>query len=270
MPMRQSPFERRRFRRRVLGILAIPPIATVIATAIGVVDLNASTAVTAAAILVVLTLLVDFVMENAATKERELRVCARDDVALEQLLSAVHERPPSTADLLEYSATGALPLLTELGQTSATRSIRLLVCHPEAAISEYQRSVRLAEGLTSLAKRIPKKSVAACGLEICCYKERASLRGRLLDREWLLVGWYTYDSRTDGGGTDMSGSTNSSILGNPGQESGAQLLTLFSRVFENLWHEAEPAAQAWQPYRGKLPQLPPVEWMNAVSQRRGR
>ncbi|MGA3057405.1 MAG: hypothetical protein ABSE70_05115 [Candidatus Limnocylindrales bacterium] len=235
------------------------------------VDLNASTAVTAAAILVVLTLLADFVMENAATKERELQVFARDDVALEQLLSAVHERPPTTADLLEYSAMGALPLLTALGQTSATRSIRLLVCHPEAAISEYQRSVRLAEGLKSLAKRIPKKSVATCGLEIRCYRERASIRGRLLDREWLLVGWYTYDDRgrTNGAGADMSGGTNPSVLGSPGQESGAQLLTLFSRVFENLWQEAEPADQAWQPYREQLPQLPPVEWMNAVSQRRG-
>ncbi|MFM9448332.1 hypothetical protein [Streptomyces acidiscabies] len=261
-----SRLESRKVRRLLLCCLVLPPIASVVASAIGALDLTASLAIMVGADLTLLTILVEITLQGRAAQRAEVKAFRNDDEAVPYLIAHVVQERPRTVDLLEYSAFGALPLLAKLGEEGCTRQVRLLVAHPSAAISDYQRDYRLAEGLRALAYRIPADRAQSIGLQIKCYSETASLRGRLLGKEVLAVGWYSYDDRglADPGGRPLSGGSNSLVGTTVHSAEGRHLMNLYQRVFENLWRDAAEPDQAWEPYRGVLPHLPSAEWLTVV------
>jgi hypothetical protein len=261
-----SRLENRRVRRLLLGCLALPPVASVVASAVGILSLSASLAVMVGADLTLLTMLLEITLQGRADRRSEVTACKNDDEAVPYLIAHVVQERPRMVDLLEYSAFGALPLLAKLGEEGCTRRIRLLVAHPSAAISDYQRDYRLAEGLRALAYRIPTERARGVGLQIKCYSETASLRGRLLADKLLAVGWYSYDDRglADPGGRPLSGASNSLVIATAGSAEGQHLVNLYTRVFENLWRDATEPDEAWEPYRSALPHLPSPDWLTAV------
>lgn len=265
-PLEPSRLEQRRVRRLLLVCLVVPPAASVVASAVGALSLTASLAVMVGADLTLLTILLEITLQGRAAQHAEVRAFRNDDEAVPHLIAHIVEERPRTVDLLEYSAIGALPLLTKLGEEGCTQSVRLLVAHPTAAISDYQRDYRLAEGLRALAYRIPADRARSIGLQIKCYSETASLRGRLVGNDVLAVGWYSYDDRglADPGGRPLSGASNSLVGTSAGTAQGQHLVKLYQRVFENMWRDAEHADEAWEPYRAVLPHLPGQEWLAAV------
>jgi hypothetical protein len=261
-----SRLEGRRVRRILLAVLVIPPVASVVATAIGALDAQASIVVMVTAILTLLAILVDVTLQDLADQHREVRAYKNDDEAIPYLCRYVEEEHPKTVDLLEYSGFGAMALLAKLGEVSSTRTIRLLVANPAAAISDYQRDFRLAESLRALAYRVPAEQAHKIGLQVKCYSEPASIRGRLLDRTSLVIGWYSYDDRglADPGGRPISGASNTLVGADADHIVGQRLIEIYTRVFENLWRDACQPDEAWEPYRTQLPQLPKAEWLKAV------
>lgn len=258
-------FEGKRLRRAVLTLVTLPPFAAVGAATVGLISLDASIALAVASVLAILTILVDFVLETSASERRTLISYKNDDEAIPILARYVVTNRPREADLLEYSGLGAMGLLASLGEAASTTRVRLLLAHPETALSDYQREVRLAEGLRTLAYRVPVAEATKCGLQVRCYREPASIRMRRVG-DVIVMGWYTYDDRglPDPSRSQMSGGTNASIGGHVGEATVAHVHGLGSRVFENVWREATPAGDAWEPFMGALLQLPNKDWFDAV------
>jgi hypothetical protein len=258
--------EARRVRRAFLAFLLVPAAASVVAAVADVIGAEASLLVQTSAILAILALLVDITLELAFQRRHEVQAFPNDDDALPFTVAHIAQGRPGAVDCIEYSALGAMPVLAKLGEVGSTRSIRLLVADPDAAISDYQRDFRLAEGMRMLAYRIPSELARAVGLEVRCYAEPASLRGRMFDGELVMAGWYTYDDRglAKDGGAQIAGGSNALVCADTKTVVGSHLVATFSRTFENIWREARPAADAWAPYHSKLSHLPPAEWFHAV------
>lgn len=261
-----SRLEGRKARRTLLAFLVIPPVASVAAAAIGAFDVTASIVAMVTAVLALLTILLDITLQGLADERREVRAYKNDDEAMPHLIRYVVDEHPKKADLLEYSAHGAIALLAKLGEVGSTKCVRLLVAHPAAAISDYQRDFRLAEGIRTLAYRVPSDRACEIGLQVKCYSEIASIRGRLLDRDLLVMGWYSYDDRglDQPGHKQMSGGTNALVGVDADHAVGQRLIETYTRTFENLWRDACQPDEAWEPYRDKLPQLPNSDWLKAV------
>jgi hypothetical protein len=264
--LERPKLEGRGLRRLLITFIVLPPIASVIASAVGAWDVQASLAIMVGAVLTLLSVLLDVTLEGRAESRQDAHGYRNDDEALADLVQFTVDQRPREVDLLEYSAYGALPFLNKLSEISCTKRIRLLVAHPDAAISDYQRDIRLAEALRALAYRIPLDQVAAIGLQIKCYKESASLRGRLVGRRFIAVGWYSFDDRglADPGGRPLAGGSNASIGASVDSPIGSRLLETYSRTFENMWRDAAEAYEAWEPYRAQLPHLPASVWLKAV------
>jgi hypothetical protein len=261
-----SPLQKSKTRRLLLGTVVGLPIASVVASALGQVDLLSSVALLTSSCLALLAILVDTTLAEAAARANESRTFKNDDDAFSTLAPQLESRPPKTVDLLEYSCHGALPLLSKLEELGSTKEIRLLVAHPDAAISLYQRDVRLAEALRALAYRIPAARARKIGLRIRCYSNAPSMRGRLVDGTQLVIGWYTFDDRRlgDPGGKAMAGASNASISVHVDNPCGPDLISTYRRTFDNLWRDADDVGIAWQSHRANLPHLPPKEWFDAV------
>lgn len=255
-------------RRAVLLVLTVPALASVLAAATGLVDLDASIAVLATAILALLAVLADVLLKTLEFGRDQPIAFANDDSAVPAMARFASETRPSTAMLLEYSAKNAIPLLSHLANNvTSTKRLRLLVADPAAALSVYQRDYRLAEALHELAYRIPAEKAVTVGLQIKCYSELPSLRGRLLGDGYITVGWYTFDDRglDMPGQVQMAGGSNPLIGAGATDAVGTELLALFTKTFENLWSSARQLGDAWEPFRDQpTGRLPTKEWFDAV------
>ena len=261
-----SPLEGRKARIFLLFFVVIPPAASIVAATVGAIDLQASIAIIVTAELALLAILLEVTLRNLAEQHSEVNGFSNDNEAVPYLNRYIEEQHPRTVDLLEYSAFGAMPILAKLAEVGSTRTIRLLVGHPAAAISDYQRDYRLAEALRALAYRVPTDEVVKIGLQVKCYKEHPSIRGRLFNEKLLVMGWYSFDDRglADPGGRPMAGGSNALVAAEIDHEVGRRLGQTYTRTFEHLWRDATNAHDAWEPYREQLPQLPTANWLKAV------
>ena len=264
-----SRLESRKTRIVLLLSIVVPPVASVVAAAVGAIDLLASVAIIVTAELALLAILLELMLRSLAEQHSEVGAFANDNDAMPYLSRYVEEQRPQTVDLIEYSAFGAMPLLAKLADIESTRNIRLLVGHPAAAISDYQRDYRLAEALRALAYRVPIDKAVKIGLQVKCYREHPSIRGRLINEKLLIMGWYSFDDRglADPGGQPMAGGSNALVSSEIDHEVGRHLYQTYKRTFENLRRDASNADDAWEPYREQLPQLPTSNWLRAVCAR---
>jgi hypothetical protein len=261
-----SRLEGKRARWILLALLVIPPAASVVAAAIGALNLLASVAIITSADLTVLAILLELTLRSMSEQHREVRGFKNDDDAMPFLCQLVESERPRNADLIEYSAFGAMPLLAKFGEAESTKVIRLLIGHPDTAISDYQREYRLAEALRHLAYRIPAEQARKIGLQIRCYKEIPSMRGRLIGQNLLIMGWYSFDNRglDDPGGRPMAGGSNALVAADMDHSVGRRMAQTYLRTFENLWRDASQPDEAWEPYRAQLPHLPSLAWLKSV------
>ena len=155
----------------LLTLIVAPPAASVVAVAVGAINLLASIAIIVSAALALLAILVDFTLRSLAEQHSRVAGFIDDSEAMPVLCHYVDEHNPRSADLLEYSSFNAMPLLAKLADVGSTRSIRLLIGHPASAISDYQLDYRLAEALRALAYRVPASRAIKIGLQVRCYEE---------------------------------------------------------------------------------------------------
>lgn len=129
--------------------------------------------------------------------------------------------------------------------------IHLLICHPNKIHNVYQldrirATINNLEGL--LAETKDKNN-----LEIRCYKNPASIRGRLFGDKTICVGWYTYGIKVITGYKnldpavlskrlpyDIFGDKNNLIMADPKTKEGKMLEAMFSRTFDDLWENSIP------------------------------
>jgi len=261
--------EGRKARTFLLLFVVVPPAASIVAATVGAIDLLASVVIIVSAELALLAILLELALRNLAEQHSQVNGFSNDNEAMPFLSRYIDEERPQAVDLLEYSAFGAMPLLGKLADVASARKVRLLIGHPAAAISEYQRDYRLAEALRLLAYRIPAEQAIRIGLQIKCYKEHPSIRGRLFNEKLLVMGWYSFDDRglADPGGRHMAGGSNALVTAETDHEVGRRLIQTYRRTFDNLWRDATDVDEAWDPYRTQLPHLPAFSWLQAVRPR---
>jgi len=182
--------------------------------------------------------------EGAKTKFFPSQVSANDDV-----IEYIKRERPQRADLIEYSAATILDILDNLKNVNC--KIRLLIAHPEIAISDLQKR-RIIGRIADLVTIDFKGYQNA---EIKCYKEYAfnrksykafaSLRGRKFDDEFISVGWYTPTKKVEGG---ILGHENPMINSYIDTECGRALKRMFDEVFETLWDEGIPIEEVYGKY----------------------
>ena len=134
-----------------------------------------------------------------------------------------------TSDLLEYSTSSIRALLQELRKANVR--IRLLICHPDSAISAHERRT-IELGIKNLRKDF--KGYA--NIAVKQYRTPASLRGRNIGGKWINVGWYLY-SNIDGE-VDIRGHDVAMILSDVNTPEGEKLKEMFSLAFDALWQDS--------------------------------
>jgi len=143
---------------------------------------------------------------------------------LAKLREYVRDHRPATADLIEYSSFMVNSLLEDLCRQNAT--IRLLICDPEHAVNEWQKT-RIRNVIATL-RDVTLRNYAKATVR--CYQMPASVRGRKID-DMLNIGWYYYGHELYGvqGTTTMltvrTWSTEGTLLG-----------ALFDESFNMLWN----------------------------------
>ena len=162
----------------------------------------------------------------------------RDQDQLEpQLLRYIKAARPGSATLLEYSSLTANPVLKSLRDAGC--KTRLLMSHPEAAPTDWQRDrIKVAaQNLRDIKFRGNEL------LEVRFYRTPPSLRGRRIG-DYVIVGWYTY--RDDLGRPlddpeqiAVWGHDNLVIVGDTRTEEGVRLASWFEREYERLWHHRQ-------------------------------
>src|SRR5215475_5994286 len=145
--------------------------------------------------------------------------------ALPQILTFVKEERPEKCDLLEYSTSSTRQLLQELKKANV--KIRLLICHPEKAVSDHERKA-IELGIENIHKDFKNYD----RITVRQYATPASLRGRNIGDKLINVGWYLYSST--GGEVDVRGHDTMMITSDADTPQGHKLKETFSRAFDTL------------------------------------
>lgn len=263
----ERPFIERTWIRRIsIGAVVVPPIASILGTIAGTWSVQQSILIITTASLLLLPLLLTLVVKILVVQRNPIETYSNDYASLPSLLRYIEDGGPKSADLIEYSALGAMPIIYKLAESPSIRRIRVLVAHPDAAVSEHQQSRRLSEGLNYMALQINADRAAEIGLQIGCYKQPASVRGRRIDAKRLVMGWYSHERReADAAQNHIWGGSNALVGVSSDTPDGAHLFETYDRVFNSLWADASAPALAWAPYRAQNPGLPNEEWMKTVA-----
>jgi len=149
------------------------------------------------------------------------------------LVSYIRGRNPARARLLEYSCATIMPILQALRDTGC--ETRILMCHPDAATSEWQRQRILA----SLHYIRDVVYAGAGAMQIRFYSTSPSLRGREVG-ERIMVGWYTSRDNPKLDVDDQQqptvwGHDNPIIASDGDSAEGLILQEWFAAEFEKLW-----------------------------------
>jgi hypothetical protein len=162
---------------------------------------------------------------------------------LEQVINNVS----GTVYLLEFSSRSIHTLLNHLIKKKI--KVQLLIAHPEIAPNEFQRN-RIRSTIRDLMNLFDH--AAQDKLEIRCYKQNPSLRGRLFGEGLLSVGWYTFGTKRlmdsqlkpelleERKPQTIHGDTNPIINFDPNSEDGNSVKMMFLRVFDDLWETGIP------------------------------
>lgn len=150
---------------------------------------------------------------------------------------------PKKVDLIEYSAASIreewlIPLIKQNHNSPNDKThVRLLICHPDNAISEIQRHERICASIRQLYHKT--KEIDISGLSVKCYNFPASLRARNFDDQFVAVGWYTYRVDLDNN-IRIRGDENPMIGASPYNREGRKILDLFKKCFDKeMWPAAK-------------------------------
>jgi len=102
--------------------------------------------------------------------------------------------------------------------------------------------------VTGLANELSVERTQNIGLKIKCYKVPASLRGRIIDDDLLVLGVYTYDrGRSSTYSIDKPqiwGAPNPVVVTFRNHPHGKTAADWFNEVFARLWRDASPLQEA--------------------------
>jgi hypothetical protein len=209
----------------------------------------------------------------AEVAERErLEVFGNEEDATPRQLEFVLNHPVHFVRLCEYSTASIDHLLNCLARREGLDSIQLLMASPNIA-GVYQAESRIRPALERLPEIFPEDRANERGLQIRCYSEPASMRGRNFSDRLIVMGWYTYHRRVKKREAQLWGHVNALVwtpCGLPGRPEGDRMRDMFEEVFQALWEKSPPLYDAWEKllsagYREEHKDFPDDDWLKTVS-----
>jgi hypothetical protein len=161
-------------------------------------------------------------------RQSGVQVSANQEEAWPVVQEYIRKHHPKTVDLIEYSSGTVIPLLEEVCRQNSNVSLRVLICHPAKAISDYERG-RIEEHLWYLQNKLRGYK----NISVRCYQAPASIRGRCFDRDLVCMGWYIYHSERKT--PEIQGHLNAMVTGTISTPDGKHLGETFTNAFEALW-----------------------------------
>ncbi len=149
----------------------------------------------------------------------------------------IDKKKPKKADLLEYSSTHCIGVISKLGTNC---KIRLLIAHPEIAEDlQKEKIIRRIREIHDMDYEEYKNVTTKCYFEIKGkdgnkYNAFSSIRGRKFNDEFICIGWYTPHNKIGGG---LCGHQNPMICGYTNNKPGRILKKHFDNTFEILWND---------------------------------
>lgn len=164
----------------------------------------------------------------------QAQVSANQDEAWPAHLDFVRTHRPKVVDMIEYSGGTIVALLEELFKANPQVTVRLLLCHPDVAITGFERR-RIEVSLEYFLSKLSDYP----NLSVRCYRTPGSIRGRVFDGQLITVGWYTYHMRR--GREELQGHLNAMVSANVSSSDGQHLRTTFNQAFDDLWSHPKTA-----------------------------
>lgn len=196
-------------------------------------------------------------------------VYENESYAKNQQIEFITHHDPAEVRLIEYSTGSIKDLLMALSTNANVKSVRILMCHPESAINEYERVQRILSAIPFLARKFPLRGMDS-KLRVRCYKTPASIRGINYDNKLIALGWYTYDIRLNSmkhHQKQLWGDENPIIISSVDTDQGKKLEQAFNEIFDRLWLESDGLENACRSYLDPIPDWPSKIWLKAVSRK---
>jgi hypothetical protein len=165
---------------------------------------------------------------QAITGTRRIHVSRDQEANNDHLTALIRGLPNITAArFLAFSGRDARLFVEQVLEHSDC-AVQLLVKHPESVGPVQQRWI-LAE-----LDRLQRYAMARHGgrLQVRCYRQPYSLRGRKLEPHLVDVGWYT---PRPGDPVEVVGHRNPLVTVRLDSEEGVAIARMFDEVFEALW-----------------------------------
>jgi hypothetical protein len=192
-----------------------------------------------------------------------IEVYQNDNNASRKQGEYIVNKKPRKLKFCEYSSGSVQTLVGHLAESESTRSVQLLICHPDNAYNDYQKR-RILEQISALSHSIDIEAAKNMGLKIKCYERPASLRGRKSDDELVVFGWYTYYRKPQvQNPKQIWGAENPVVFAFMSHPHGKTMGDWFDKMFDEHWNAAVPGQQAFSMYRSKWDISD--EWLNAVN-----
>jgi hypothetical protein len=160
-------------------------------------------------------------------------VFATQEAAWTEMQGRIKSIRPKTVDMIEYSGHTVINIIEEVLQVQPKATIRLLVCHPDHALSPFETQ-RIEAVLGYL-----QRHMSDTGLEVRCYTTPAGIRGRNYARQWVSLGWYSYHRRGNKPATEIQGHLNAMVVASVASAAGRDLMETFDRAFADVWNHPE-------------------------------
>jgi hypothetical protein len=206
---------------------------------------------------------------SEVAREERLEVFGNEEDATHRQLEFVRNNPMRFVRLCEYSTLTIQSLMRCLAEREGLEEIQLLMARPAKA-SPYQAQSRLPEAVFQLSERFPEHDARRRGLQIRCWSEPPSMRGRNFNNDLIVMGWYTYHNKSPKLGPKQIWGHENALVWTPcrGPE-GKRMRDMFEDVFHTSWKTAQPLADAWAPvltdsFREDHPEFP-TDWVATVS-----
>ena len=172
------------------------------------------------------------VTARALGSSRETHISRDQEANNDYLITLIRELPNiQAAKFLAFSGRDARVFVEQVLERSDC-PVQLLIKHPDTVGHVQQRWI-LAELDRMRRYLLPKYGDR---LQIRCYRQPYSLRGRKLEPHVVDVGWYT---PKPGDPVEVVGHRNPLVTARLNSEGGVAISKMFDEVFEALWNAAD-------------------------------
>jgi hypothetical protein len=181
--------------------------------------------------LLAVILLVEVLRRLGPPDESPVQIFRGQDEATDTVLGFITSRSPNSADMVEYSTSTIRALLARLRAEGTT--IRLLACHPDNAVSDYQR-----RAIESSLEICHQDFRGYTNITIRLYRAPAAFRGRQIragSDVLIVAGWYTYWFEDEQ--LALRGHDNAMVVARSATDAGKALALTFDDVFTKLWDD---------------------------------